>query len=241
MKILDYSNKKWYNIKKIYIREVKIMRKKKIKSSPESLKVFILDDDKILVEGVISFLDENGYQCDGTSIVEEAFDKMDQVKYDIIILDYFLDDYDGKKFIKKLRRSGILSCNAKIILLTGHTSLAPALESLRLLDIQGYVEKSNNFNDILIELEKLKKAIEKSRETEEQLKRSFGEKLKQLRVKNGMTQEDLAQLLGIGRTAVVAYEQGVNEPSLYNLKKLAKIFRVSIDYLAGFSLEQELQ
>jgi DNA-binding XRE family transcriptional regulator len=157
-----------------------------------------------------------------------------------MILDFFLENYDGKRFIRKLRSSGALSCNTRIILLTGHTSLAPPLESIRKLDIQGYVEKGINYDGILIEVEKLKNQIEKERETEEQLRRSFGEKIKQLRVKNGMTQEDLAQILKIGRTAVVAYEQGVNEPSLYNLKLIASVFKVSIDYLAAYSLERQL-
>jgi DNA-binding response OmpR family regulator len=216
------------------------MRTKKIKPPPEKVKIFMLDDDKILVEGVVDFLKKQDYECEGTSSVEETFDKLDEKKYDIMILDFFLENYDGKRFIRKLRSSGALSCNTRIILLTGHTSLAPPLESIRKLDIQGYVEKGINYDGILIEVEKLKNQIEKERETEEQLRRSFGEKIKQLRVKNGMTQEDLAQILKIGRTAVVAYEQGVNEPSLYNLKLIASVFKVSIDYLAAYSLERQL-
>jgi transcriptional regulator with XRE-family HTH domain len=45
----------------------------------------------------------------------------------------------------------------------------------------------------------------------------------------GMTQEELANKLGIGRTAVSAWEIGRNEPPLEFLIKLKKIFGVSED------------
>ena len=49
----------------------------------------------------------------------------------------------------------------------------------------------------------------------------------------GLTQEDVAEKLGVTRPAYVHYEQGDRECSFSTLRKLADIFGVSTDYLLG--------
>ncbi len=61
----------------------------------------------------------------------------------------------------------------------------------------------------------------------------LSERIKQLRKNNGISQDKLAKVLGYGYTAVVNYESGRNEPSIYTLIKIADYFDVSIDYLLG--------
>ena len=57
---------------------------------------------------------------------------------------------------------------------------------------------------------------------------AFKEKLLELRKQNGMTQDELAQKLGITRAAVCNYEKGIREPSFETLEAFADIFNVSI-------------
>lgn len=59
----------------------------------------------------------------------------------------------------------------------------------------------------------------------------FKDRLRQLRKKNKLTQEELAKILNYGYTAIANYESGRTQPSLNNLKKLAEFFKVSTDYL----------
>ncbi len=59
----------------------------------------------------------------------------------------------------------------------------------------------------------------------------FCERLKEIRKKNGLTQEDMARMLNISATAYGDYERGRTEPNLLTLKKIANILNVSIDYL----------
>ena len=59
----------------------------------------------------------------------------------------------------------------------------------------------------------------------------FCEKLKQLRIEKGLTQEQLAKELYISRSAVAKWEQGRGYPSLEMLEKIANIFNFSIDEL----------
>ena len=62
---------------------------------------------------------------------------------------------------------------------------------------------------------------------------NFGDRLKELRSKNGMTQTRLAQLLNITKSVVSYYERQERMPSPDVLIKLASIFHVSVDYIMG--------
>lgn len=57
------------------------------------------------------------------------------------------------------------------------------------------------------------------------------ERLKILRKEAKLTQADVAKFLNISESAYGYYEQGRNEISISNLKKLAKKYDVSIDYI----------
>ena len=61
----------------------------------------------------------------------------------------------------------------------------------------------------------------------------FGEKIKELREAKGMTQQNLADLLKIGRTMYRRYETGECEIPIRHLKTLCMFYEVSADYLLG--------
>lgn len=54
-----------------------------------------------------------------------------------------------------------------------------------------------------------------------------------LREHYGLTQTQLAERLGVTKSAVNAWETGTNSPSLTYIIKLAQIYGVSTDYLLG--------
>ena len=59
----------------------------------------------------------------------------------------------------------------------------------------------------------------------------FNEKLQELRKRQGLTQEELAQALYVSRTAISKWESGRGYPSIDSLKTIAKFFCVTIDEL----------
>lgn len=63
----------------------------------------------------------------------------------------------------------------------------------------------------------------------------FGLKLRQLRLKAEMTQQQLADQLDVTRATVGQYETGAQYPSVEQLIKIAKYYRVPSDYLLGLS------
>ena len=68
----------------------------------------------------------------------------------------------------------------------------------------------------------------------------LGKKTRQLRFKAGLTQEQLADRLGIGAQSVSKWENAVAMPDITTLPLLAEIFGVSIDDLFGLTAEQHL-
>ena len=62
---------------------------------------------------------------------------------------------------------------------------------------------------------------------------TIGEKIYTLRTKNGMTQEQLAEKMGVSRQAISKWESDVSVPELGKLKSLANLFRVTLDELMG--------
>ena len=59
----------------------------------------------------------------------------------------------------------------------------------------------------------------------------FNEKLQELRKQKGLTQEELAQLLYVSRTAISKWESGRGYPNIDSLKAIAKFFGITIDEL----------
>jgi transcriptional regulator with XRE-family HTH domain len=66
----------------------------------------------------------------------------------------------------------------------------------------------------------------------------FNERLKYLREQRNISQQDLADRLGVTRSTVSAWEAGINEPVLKTFVEIATFFNVSTDYL--LSLEKSL-
>ena len=60
---------------------------------------------------------------------------------------------------------------------------------------------------------------------------SFGSRLKELRTKRSVTQQQLADFIGVGRTAIAGYELKDKSPDFDKLRLIAKFFDVTTDYL----------
>lgn len=64
----------------------------------------------------------------------------------------------------------------------------------------------------------------------------LGERLKKLRVRHGLTQDDVAFQLSMDRTSISKYEHGVLEPPISVSRKFAKMYNIGLDYLIGNEL-----
>lgn len=61
----------------------------------------------------------------------------------------------------------------------------------------------------------------------------LGLRLKELRIKNGYSQQQLADYLHLSRSTVEMYEHGKRDPNTETKEALADLFNVNMDYLFG--------
>ena len=67
------------------------------------------------------------------------------------------------------------------------------------------------------------------------------ERLKEVRVNSGATQQEIARALKIDRTTYNKYENGASNPTPETLSRIADYFHVSVDYLLGRSDGRTIQ
>lgn len=106
--------------------------------------ILILDDDIIFVKMLMEFLEVFGegevkLVAEGVISSGQAIDLSKKKKYDFLILDYLIDQTNGKEVIKRIRE---FDKDIKIILLTGHSDYINETGALKEMDIQLYIEKS---------------------------------------------------------------------------------------------------
>lgn len=67
----------------------------------------------------------------------------------------------------------------------------------------------------------------------------FHEELKAARIKTGLTQQQIADELGITKSTYCGYETAKRSPDPQRIKQLAKVLHVSADALLDISIEKE--
>lgn len=63
----------------------------------------------------------------------------------------------------------------------------------------------------------------------------FKENLKYLRTEKNLGQIELAKAIGVSKGIISLWENGLREPNMFSLIKLAKFFNVTIDELVGLN------
>ena len=58
-------------------------------------------------------------------------------------------------------------------------------------------------------------------------------RLKELRIEKGLTQEKLAKKIGINRTTIAKIESGDRDLTLDHIQRMSDFFNVSYDYILG--------
>lgn len=69
----------------------------------------------------------------------------------------------------------------------------------------------------------------------------FNENLRRARLEKKLTQQQVADLLGVAKSTYCQYETGASEPNILRLKKLAKILGTNIDSLLGIESPEQLE
>ena len=92
--------------------------------------ILIIDDEIDISESIVAILTDEGFSCDSASNSNEAIKLIDINKYDLIILDVWLNDpeYDGIKLLKFIKKKDL---KIPIIIISGHGSIDMAVEAIK--------------------------------------------------------------------------------------------------------------
>ena len=153
-----------------------------------SYKILAVDDEIGIVDSLSIFLKRSGYSFAGETDPMKAIERLKNEHFDLLLLDFIMTPLHGDQVVEEIRK---FNKDLYIILLTGHKDLAPPLEAIRRLDIQGYCEKSDKFDQLLLLIESGIKSVEQMQEirrinselseTNKKLEQSYMESIETIR------------------------------------------------------------
>lgn len=144
-------------------------------------KILVIDDEQGVIDSLKVYLGKEGYIIEGETDPLLGIEKVRNNYYDILILDYIMMPINGDKVIEEIRK---FNKDIYIIVLTGHKSVAPPIETIRRLNIQGYLEKTNKFEQILLMIESSVKSIiqlEEIKKKNKEIEETYIESIETLR------------------------------------------------------------
>lgn len=157
-------------------------------SENRNYKIIAVDDEEGIIDSLSIFLKRSGYEFTGVTNPEEAIQRVKNEHFDLMILDFIMTPFHGDQVVEEIRT---FNKELYILLLTGHKDLAPPLETIKRLDIQGYCEKSDKFDQLLLLIEsgiksiaqmnEIKKINEELKNTNEKLEKAYLESIETLR------------------------------------------------------------
>lgn len=139
----------------------------------EDFKILVVDDEQGIIDSLEIFL--NHYNFKGVTNPLEAIELVRNEHFDLMILDFLMIPIHGDQVVEQIRK---FNKSIYILLLTGHKDLAPPLETIKRLDIQGYCEKTDKFDQLLLLIESGLKSVAQMRtinEINNKLNSTYGE------------------------------------------------------------------
>lgn len=151
-------------------------------------KIIAVDDEEGIIDSLSIFLKRSGYEFTGVTNPQEAIERVKNEHFDLMILDFIMTPFHGDQVVEEIRK---FNKELYILLLTGHKDLAPPLDTIRRLDIQGYCEKSDKFDQLLLLIEsgiksiaqmnEIKKINDELKDANDRLEKAYLESIETLR------------------------------------------------------------
>lgn len=136
------------------------MRKNRIAQQQNEFSILALDDDQTMTLTLQAYFLASGFNVDIENDPIAAIERIKNKHYDILLLDFLMTPICGDQVVSRIRE---FNKSLYIILLTGHKSMAPPIKTIRELDIQGYYEKSDRFDQLELLVESCVKSIRQMR------------------------------------------------------------------------------
>ena len=89
--------------------------------------LLVVDDDPELLRFLLDDLQAEGLRCTGVLNGQEALMRLRQERFDLVVLDWGLPDFDGVEICRRLRRTGDTT---PVLMLTAHDALEERVKAL---------------------------------------------------------------------------------------------------------------
>ena len=109
--------------------------------------IALVDDDPDYLEAAQRLLESEGHTVLTATDGDAAISLLRENKVDLLLLDYFMPKMTGEQVVQELRT---FDTTTQVILQTGYANERPPREMLRRLDIQGYYDKSEGPDRLLL-------------------------------------------------------------------------------------------
>jgi DNA-binding response OmpR family regulator len=110
----------------------------------KSARVLVVDDEPVIVEVLIRYLDQHGQRAKGAESAEEAESALAAAPYDLVLLDHVLPGVTGMQALGKLRAL----TKAPIYIMSGYTG-DDTRADVMLLGATGFLPKPIDLNELL--------------------------------------------------------------------------------------------
>ncbi len=117
----------------------------------EKYRILIVDDDKLVRWSLIEVLNKNGYEATSTETGEEAINKIEDVKFDLVITDLRLPGIGGFEVLNRVKE---INPSTKVIMITAYGSEGVANEA-REKGAELFVNKPFEINRIREEVKEI--------------------------------------------------------------------------------------
>ena len=151
-------------------------------------KIIGVDDENGILDSLRVLLENSNHEFIGITDPEEAIERVRHEHFDLMLLDFMMTPLHGDEVVEEIRK---FNKELYILLLTGHKDLAPPLETIKRLDIQGYCEKSDKFDQLLLliesglksvkQMDEIKRINEELEDSKEQLEQAYLDMVQTLR------------------------------------------------------------
>lgn len=125
-------------------------------------RVLVVDDEKLIVKGIVLSLSQDGFKVDCAYDGEEAINKALANKYDIILLDVMLPKFTGLEVCETLRKT----INTPIIMLTAKGDDEDKIAGLE-CGADDYITKPFNIMEVKARMKAIFRRLDKASDDEE--------------------------------------------------------------------------
>ena len=127
---------------------------------PAEYKIIVIDDEIGVIDSIKVLVDQKNYEVKGFINPLEGIEQIKKESFDLLILDYAMQPINGDQVVKEIRT---FNQELYILMLTGYQDIASPVETLKFLDIQGYCEKRDDFDQLYLLIESAFKSVKQTR------------------------------------------------------------------------------